>query len=194
MANLALVLAQEGKRVGIMDCDLRRPRIHKLFGVTNRVGITDVLWGKVSLSTAFIKVYRNVYVAPSGKLPPFPAELLGSKQMSDLLEEAKEFVDVVLLDSPPAIVTDPIILSTKVDGVIIVVVPKKTKLTSVQMMMDQFGRAETRMIGTIYNKLGRNNSYYYYYRPYYYTGSDSSSNGNRKKRKKQKKSRMGVYK
>lgn len=187
VANLALVLAQEGKRVGIIDCDLRRPRIHKLFGVTNRVGITDVLWGKVSLSTVFIKAYRNVYVAPSGKLPPFPAELLGSKQMSDLLEDAKEFVDVVIIDTPPAIVTDPIVLSTKVDGVIIVVVPKKTKQNSIQLMMDQFGRADTRIIGTIYNKLGRNNSYYYYNPPYYYySSSEDSPNGTRKKRTKQK--------
>jgi non-specific protein-tyrosine kinase len=195
VANLALVMAQEGKRVGIMDCDLRRPRIHKLFGVTNRVGITDVLWGKVSLATAFLKAHRNVYIAPSGKLPPFPAELLGSKQMTDLLEEAKEFVDVVLLDSPPAIVTDSIILSTKVDGVIIVVVPKKTKVNSIQLMMDQMNRAEARIIGTIYNKLGRNNSYYYYNPPYYYySDTKSSSNGNRKKRSQQKKSRREIAK
>jgi len=169
--NLASVMVQGGKRVVVVDCDLRRPRVHKLFGMNNRVGVSGLFRGQVNLNDVIEKRLQNLFVITSGAIPPNPAELLGSKAMDKLIADLSNMMDIVILDSPPLVVTDPVVLSTKVDGVIMVVNPGKTKKESLKAAMTQFSRAEARVLGVIINRISKNASHYYeyYYSRKYYT-------------------------
>jgi non-specific protein-tyrosine kinase len=174
--NLASVMMQGGKRVVVVDCDMRRPRVHKLFGMRNRMGLSGFFRGQTNLNDVIEKRLNNLYVITSGAVPPNPAELLGSKLMDKMIANLTNMVDVVIIDSPPMVVTDPVILSSKVDGVILVVNPGRTKKDAVKAAMTQFERAEARMLGVIINRIGRNASYYYdyYYPRNYYTSNQDA--------------------
>lgn len=167
-ANLAGVMIQGGKRVIVVDADMRRPKIHKLFGMQNRLGLSSVFRGQANLLEAAEKRFDNLHVITSGSPPPNPAELLGAKLMDKILGSLSERADVVIIDSPPAVVTDPIVLSNKVDGVIIVISPGKTKKDALRAALTQLERAEARVIGVVVNQIGRKNSQYY---QYYYSQS-----------------------
>ncbi len=173
-ANLAAVMMQGGKRVIVVDCDLRRPKIHKLFGMNNRAGLSRLFRGKANLSDVIERRMPNLFVLTSGAIPPNPAELLGSKLMDKILDGLSNIGDVVILDSPPMVVTDPVVLSTKVDGVIMVVNPGKTKKDALKAAMMQFERSEARILGVVVNQIGKNASYYYdyYYSHQYYQVDD----------------------
>ncbi|MFZ5882112.1 MAG: polysaccharide biosynthesis tyrosine autokinase [Chloroflexota bacterium] len=175
-ANLAAIFAQGGKRVLLMDCDLRRPRVHRFLGIQNRIGLTDLFrdgldvdsvihqWGDVNS--------KSMSVITSGSLPPNPAELLGSHKMSSILADLTSRVDVVIIDSPPSLVSDAQILAAKVDGVLLVVQPGKTHAGAARAMREQLDRAGARVVGAVFNRIPRNRGYYYggyrYYSPYYY--------------------------
>jgi len=165
-ANLAAVMLQGGKRVVMVDCDLRRPKIHRLFKMNNRTGLSGLFRGQVSLNDVVERRSSNLFVLTSGAVPPNPAELLGSKMMDRILTGLSGMSDVVILDSPPLVVTDPLVLSTKVDGVIIVINPGKTKKDALKATMEQFERSEARILGLVVNQIGKNASYYY---EYYYS-------------------------
>lgn len=167
-ANLAAVMMQGGKRVIIVDCDQRRPRIHKLFGMQNRLGLTGIFRGQVNLNDAAEKYAENLSVITSGAIPPNPAELLGSTMMDKIINRLSEMADIVILDSPPMVVTDPAILSTKVDGVILVVNPGLTKKEAFKAAMTQLKRSEARILGVVVNQIGKKSSHYY---EYYYAKS-----------------------
>ena len=131
--NLAVSFAQDGKRVLLIDCDLRKPSLHKKFKISNLIGLSDVLIGKEDLKTALHRYNENLVVLTSGKIPPNPSEMLSSKTMSMLLEELKGVFDCVILDTPPVqAVTDSQILSTKADGTILVIRAERTKRDSVK--------------------------------------------------------------
>jgi capsular exopolysaccharide synthesis family protein len=163
--NLALSFAQDGKRVLLIDCDLRKPSLHKKFKISNLVGLSDVLIGKEDLKTALHRYNENLVVLTSGKIPPNPSEMLSSKTMSMLLEELKGVFDCVILDTPPVqAVTDSQILSTKADGTILVIRAERTKRDSVQNALGLLKKVNANIIGTVLNGVdsGRNKYYYYY--------------------------------
>ena len=163
--NLALCLAQGDKRVILIDCDLRKPSIHKKFKISNIVGLSDVIIGKEELSTAVHRHNKNLLVLTSGKIPPNPSEMLSSKAMSKLLEGLKKEFDYIILDTPPVqAVTDSQILSTKADGTILVVRAERTKKEAVNNAVSLLKKVNANIIGTVLNGLSTDrNKYYYYY-------------------------------
>ena len=171
--NLAAIIAQGGKRVVLIDADLRRPKIHRFLNVHNRAGLSDLFRGSADLEVVVQRIEElgEVSVLTSGSLPPNPAELLASAKMEQILEEAARMADIVIIDSPPSIVADVQVLSTKVDGVLIVIHPGHTQSGPAVAMLEQLRRANAPMIGAVLNRIPRNRADYYggyyHYSPYY---------------------------
>ena len=170
-ANLAVTLAQGENRVLLLDADMRRPNVHKKLGISNRVGLSDLIRGKLSLQevTQISKQLKNLHVITSGSLPPNPSELIASRRMALIIEALRKRYDMVLIDTPPAIVSDSQVLSTKSDGVLFVIRPGKTRAITVKTPLEEFSRIEANVIGVVMNRIPRNRSYYYggydYYEP-----------------------------
>jgi len=176
-ANLAAIFAQGGKRVLLMDCDLRRPHVHRFTGLQNRVGLTDLFRDNLGVNDVIsawsgADAAITISVITSGILPPNPAELLGSKKMDHILAELISLVDVVVLDSPPSMVADAQVLAAKADCVLLVVQPGKTHAGAARATREQLIRAGANIIGSVLNRIPRTRGYYYggyrYYSPYYY--------------------------
>ena len=171
MANLAITMAESGKRVILIDCDLRKPSIHKKMGVTNSVGLTNVLVQNVKKEDCMAEsTVKNLFILTSGPIPPNPAELLGTKKMRDFIEDLKNEFDMVLIDAPPVLaVTDAQILSTIADGVIFVASygeAQKNAMVDAKELIDKVGG---KVIGIVFNKVPEAVSGYYgkYYKGYY---------------------------
>jgi len=173
--NLAAIFAQGGKRVMLLDCDLRRPRVHRFLGIQNRVGLTDLFRHSLDVDTVTQQWVNSsttsISVIPSGSLPPNPTELLGSQKMDRILAEIVSRADVVVIDSPPSMVSDAQVLAAKVDGVLLVIQPGKTHIGAARATREQLERAGARVIGAVFNRIPRQRGYYYggyrYYSPYY---------------------------
>ena len=165
VGNLALSLAHGDKKVLVIDCDLRKPSIHKKFKISNAVGLSDVIVGKKDLNSVLNKYNKNLFILTSGKIPPNPSEMLSSKTMTLLLEKLKETYDYIILDTPPVqAVTDAQVLSAKSDGTIIVVKAGKTKKDSVNSSLGLLKKVNANIIGTVLNSVDNSrNKYYYYY-------------------------------
>ena len=163
--NLALVLAQGESKVLLIDCDMRRPSLHKRFRISNTYGISDLLVGKQKFEEASYKYNDNLTILPGGKIPPNPAEMLASKAMTAFLEEMKKHFDYIVLDTPPLqAVSDAQILSTKVDGSIIVVRAGVTKKDAVNNAVSIIKKVNGNIIGTVLNAAEyKKDKYYYYY-------------------------------
>lgn len=163
--NLALCLAQGEKKVILVDCDLRKPSLHKKFKISNIVGLSDVMIGKEELVTAMHRYNNNLVILTSGKIPPNPSEMLSSKAMTALLDTLKQNFDYIILDTPPVqAVTDSQILATKADGTILVVRAERTKKDSVQNAINLLKKVNADIIGTVLNGMDNSrNKYYYYY-------------------------------
>ncbi len=180
-ANLAITMAQVGNKVVIIDADLRRPILHSAFGMTRENGLTNYLAGSLSyeemLQNSFLD---NLKVVPSGVLPPNPAELLATQKMEDLLGKLQEDFDIVIIDSPPVIaVTDASILSTKVDGTLLVVYAGQTERDAVKRATSMLTSVSARILGIVLNGFdvqGIYGSYYYYYYHHYYGESKKKRN------------------
>jgi polysaccharide biosynthesis transport protein len=176
--NLAAIYAQSGKRVALVDADMRHPCVHQLLGLPNRDGLSNLFRSGESVqSVSRTKLeLPQMMVITTGSLPPNPAELLGSERMSQILNELCDLVDVVVIDTPPSLVADAQILSGKVDAVLLVIQPGKTQAETAMSSMELFKRAGARVIGTVVNRIPRNREYYYggykYYSPYGKTTSD----------------------
>ncbi|MHB2156595.1 GumC family protein [Calditrichota bacterium GD2] len=178
-ANLSIALAQAGNRVVIVDADLRRPILHSVFGTTKEEGLTNHLAGSISYEQAFKEtVVENLSLVTSGVLPPNPSELLASKKMEDFLNKLCEDFDIVVLDSPPVIaVTDASILSTKVDGTLLVVYAGQTERDAIKRAANMLNSVSARLLGIVLNGFdvqGIYGSYYYYYYHHYYGGEGKS--------------------
>ena len=120
--NLAYTFFQNGKRVLIIDCDLRKPSLHRKFNVSNEEGLTDVLVGTSKLNNVMKKIDDNLYLLTTGTLPPNPAEIIGSNTMENFLEQCKINFDYIILDTPPILpVTDSKLLAIKADATVVVV-------------------------------------------------------------------------
>ena len=163
--NLALTLAEGESRVLLVDCDMRKPSMHKNFRVTNTYGIADILLQRKKVMDVAHMYNKNLSIITAGKVPPNPAEMLGSKAMSAFLEEMKEHFDYIILDTPPVqVVADAQILSTKVDGTIIVVRAGVTKKEEVNDTVNTLKKVNANIIGTVLHAVDNSkNKYYYYY-------------------------------
>ena len=175
--NLALVLAQAGQRVILLEADLRRPRVNKYLGLVEEVGVTTVLLGQISLTEA-LQQYGDLplQVLSSGKLPPNPSELLASERMQQLLAELRDLADVIIIDAPPLLpVTDAAILAREADGALLVVRHGKTTFDQVDRSMDNLRLAGGRLLGTIVNMTpARGSSAYAYAYSYAPSARDRS--------------------
>ncbi len=171
-ANLARILAQGDNRVLIIDCDLRRPRIHEIFGIKNDLGLSSFLSGTTEENVIRSAIGEKVDLIASGPIPPTPAELLSSARMKALIEELTDRYDFILLDSPPVeSVTDSLALSQCVDGTIVVVRAGKTNHEMLESGMKKLRDVHTHFLGFVLNglkepEMGR---YHYGYSSYYAT-------------------------
>jgi len=152
-ANLGVVLAQAEMSVLLVDCDFQRPVLHRVFGVPNLRGITDVLAEEHSLREARQESpVPNLKVLPTGLLPLNPAELLGSARFAELLAQVRQEFDYVLLDAPPAsLFSDAFILARQVDGLLLVVDAKATSQRDLRRAMHGLRNVGSKILGTVLN-------------------------------------------
>lgn len=171
VTSLAISLAQTGKKTLIVDTDMRKPRIHKAFNIENSNGISTYLISDISLPD-IVKPsgINNLFVCPCGPIPPNPAELMYTQRFKEFVREAKDSYDIVLFDSPPvAAVTDGVVISKIVDGVIIVGKAKKTTKDALLQVKKQLRDVNAHIIGMILNEIDlESKEYNYYYYSYYY--------------------------
>jgi capsular exopolysaccharide synthesis family protein len=179
VSNLAVSFAQLEGRVLVVDADMRKPRLSKIFNLRNTSGLSSYLAGKHSFDEVVQKTsIENVWTIPSGPHPPNPAELLNSKRMKELMAQAKEGFNVVLLDTPPVLaVIDPVIVSSLADSTVFIVRAGKTTRRSLQRAIEEVRRAKADIIGVVFNevRIGRQGMgtpfYHYYQYEYESTGS-----------------------
>lgn len=178
IANLAVVLTQAGKSVLLLDCDMRNPTVHKNFNLSNKVGLSSCISMGTALSDAVQKTsIEGLYALTGGVIPPNPSELLGSEQMKNVLQRAKEQYDYVLIDTPPVMpVTDALIVSRFVDGMILVIASAEVKVEMARDVKKQLQHAGANILGVVLNKV-RSEHHGYGYGYYYYYGSKEASNG-----------------
>lgn len=168
VANLAITIGQDDKKILLIDCDMHKPVIHRRFSLLNR-----------GLSNCFADVFPNLDIVTSGPIPPNPAELLGSKKMKALLQEAAEMYDYVFLDMPPVLaVTDAVLMSSQTDGTILVLGSGDISPDEGKQAKELLEKVHANILGVILNKVPQHHkSGYYYY--YYY---DENHNKKRKRR------------
>jgi len=181
-----------GSKVVILDCDMRRPRLHKIFNCPREIGISSVLVGTSPLSHVVVHtVVENLDLIPCGPIPPNPSEIVGSRKIKQLIDELRKHYQHILIDSPPiTAVTDAVLLSQVSDSVLLVIRAGDTPKPVIQNGIEQLKNVNAHIMGAILNgiKTGRD-SYYYYQYYYYYYGDD----GEKRKNVRGKKRRKGAY-
>lgn len=179
VANLAIAMGQDDKKILLIDCDMRRPVVHRRFSLINR-GLSNCFAEDWLLKEVIqADVFPNLDIVTSGPIPPNPAELLGSKKMEDLLQEAAETYDYVFLDMPPVLaVTDAALMSSRVDGTVIILGSGDVSPDEGKQAKELLEKVHANILGVILNKVPQHHkSGYYYY--YYY---DENHNKKRKRR------------
>ncbi len=171
-ANLAVVFAQAGQSVILVDTDLRRPALHRYMNCDSALGLTNVLVGELPLEEVLQETgVDNLKFIASGPLPPNPAELLDSSAMSNLISSLREQADIVLFDSPPAIMlTDAIVLASRIEQTILVAEAGQVTRRAFNETVRLIGHARGSILGAVLNKLRATTSDYYYYYYYYHYG------------------------
>jgi len=178
--NLSIVMAQAGERTLLIDADLRRPRIEEVFGIKTEYGFSDLLAGRVSIDAVgkyiFQSGIKNLDIIACGTIPPNPSELLGAENVGTVFKTFLERYDRVIIDSPPVLAaTDPVVLSSKVDGVIVVVKSSETEKKALVRVVELINTVgSNQLMGVVLNmadKNGISGGYYYYYGKYGY-GND----------------------
>ncbi len=167
--NTAIVLAQKGVRVLLMDADLRRPSIHKTLGMGPRSGLSNVLTGSATVqqTIAASPILPNLFIMPAGTPPPNPAELLASSNMRDLLEELREQFDHIVIDTPPTLsVTDAVVLSPRADATILVIRSGQTTKQALRRARDILMQVNAHVAGVLLNAVDLTSPDYYYYYEY----------------------------
>ncbi|WP_199534020.1 CpsD/CapB family tyrosine-protein kinase [Romboutsia weinsteinii] len=168
-ANLAVSFATlEDKKVLIMDGDLRNPTVHRMFGISNITGVTDILTGnKDFLECVHTSKVEGLHILTCGKIPPNPSEMLGSKKMKKFVEELKNHYDYIFIDAPPVgIITDAGIIASYVDGTVLVVGSKEADIEAVKISKERLDKVNANILGAVLNKYeaeGSSNAYYNYY-------------------------------
>ncbi|MEK6777566.1 MAG: polysaccharide biosynthesis tyrosine autokinase [bacterium] len=202
VANLAITKAQEGNKVLLVNCDLRKPSIYKIFGLDKEVGLTDIILGKVKWKEAVKDItdlmmgkirmddimktpgLENLHIVTCGGIPPNPAELLGSKGMSDFMKEVKKEYDMIIMDCPPLLpVTDAAILAPRVDGVVLVYQAGRIPRNALKRAKTHLENVRANILGIVLNDITAEISGYYpmsQYQTKYY-GEDNSREQDKKK-------------
>jgi capsular exopolysaccharide synthesis family protein len=183
VSNLSVAFAQLGERVLIVDTDLRRPRLHQIFEIAKQEGLSNYLTGSVAMKEAIQKTnIENIFLMPSGPIPPNPSELLNSKKMKHLIEETKESFDYIFFDTPPVLaVIDPLIISSMTDATMFVIKAGKTARKPFLNAIGELKRAKANILGVLFNELKMKKGelgfmdYYRYYRYEYYGDGDEES-------------------
>lgn len=185
-SNLAGSFAQANKRTLIIDCDLRKPRLHTMFNASRYPGLIDHLFGQVTLDEIIRESeINNLYYITSGTIPPNPSEMLSSDQMQAFLNDIKERFDIVVLDSPPVVaVTDSEIISRYVDATILVASSEKTELVMLEKSVQLIKNENSSFIGAVLNNFSYKAGYGAYYKYYYYY--TQPTNGKAKEKAKEK--------
>lgn len=173
-ANLAIVMAQTGQKVVLVDADLRRPVLHKTFGIPNNIGITTALLAGDDVDLqAYLQPTEidNLMLITSGPIPPNPSELLGSQRMKNVIERLTQLADIVIFDTPPVlVVTDAAVLSRQSDGVLLIADAGGTREPALVHAVEELRKTGANILGVALNRLdSRSRGYYYYYYYYYYT-------------------------
>jgi non-specific protein-tyrosine kinase len=166
LANLAVVSAQRGRRVVLVDADMRRPTLHQLFGLDNQAGLTTMIMDEPALAAPPLQEtgIENLAVLTSGPLPPNPADLMGSRRMQDVIAALSQGADQVLFDTPPVVaVTDAALLATKVDGVLLIIGAGKTRREYVRTAVQRLEQINARLIGTVLTNVQMGVGYTGYY-------------------------------
>lgn len=187
-ANLAITFVQSGARVLLVDSDLRKPNIHKIFDLDYMYGLTNILVKRdnykdyIRNTTIF-----GLDIITSGAIPPNPSELLGSNQMKQLMSELKEDYDLVILDAPPVCnVTDAVLLSTIVDGTILVASSGTVEIDSLKIAKELLLKVNANIIGVVLNKLDKGSKENSYYNYHYYGEEKKKLFGRKHKREGEK--------
>ncbi len=151
LANLAVTLAQGGRKTLLVDCDLRRPRQHEIFGLPGQPGLADmILNNQLSEPPLARTEVEDLWLLPAGSTPPSPADLLGSRRMETVIANLKAQADLVLFDAPPLIaVTDAALLASRLDGVLLVVSAGQTKREHAQRAKELLQKINVRIVGTV---------------------------------------------
>ncbi len=150
LANLAVTLAQGGRTTILVDCDLRRPRQHELFGVPAEPGLTNAILDKVDEPKLIATSVEGLSLLPAGAVPPNPADLLGSRRMEAIIANLQTRADIVLFDAPPVIaVTDAALLASKLDGVLLVVSAGHTQRDHALQAKNLLEKIHVRLVGTV---------------------------------------------
>jgi non-specific protein-tyrosine kinase len=187
LANLGVVMAEAGQSVILVDTDLRRPMLHKIFQLQNKEGLTGILVRPGLEMDGHLQEtgIDNLRVLTSGPLPPNPAELLSSKKMRYLIQQLQQRADIVVFDTPPALpIADAALLATQTDGVLVVAEAGKTRKTAVQQVVERLQNVGANLLGVALNRISprwRGGGYYYYY--YYYHYSEKGKGRGRRKRR-----------
>lgn len=165
--NLAVVFSQQGKKVLLIDADLRKPTLHYTFGVTNTIGLTNVLTRQISLNEGIRQTdVENLFFISSGPIPPNPAELLGSTSMVQFLKEMNKMFDLVIFDVPPILaVADAQVMANHVDASILVISSGVTDRDGAMKAKEVLQQSKAKLLGAVLNnkKEDRTTHYYYYY-------------------------------
>jgi len=169
-SNLAAVMAQSGGRILLLDCDMRRPRLHRMFGINPQIGLSSVLVKVGQLKNAIQPTgVENLDIIPCGPTPPNPSEILGSDQMRNLLNRLKKRYTRIIIDSSPVTaVTDSVILAKEADAVVLIVRAGETPHPSVKAALEQLASVEANIIGAVLNSVQAERDGYHHYQYYYY--------------------------
>ena len=164
--NLASVISQANLRVLLVDCDLRKPKVHRNFKLSNHQGLTNILIGEKNLFEVVNRYesLTNLHILTSGPIPPNPSEIIGSNRMKEFLKMAREDYDIVILDSPPiGLVTDSAVLSTISDALIYVTAIGQTKIDMAKSAKELLDQVDANVIGAVLNKIPVDGRSYYQY-------------------------------
>ncbi len=187
LSNLGVVLAQAGKRVLLVDGDVRRPALHKVFNISNEVGLTNLLLADENADVRDYfqdTPYEGLRVLPCGSIPPNPTELLSSPRMAWVVAALKREADIVLFDSPPVMaVADASILGAMVDGVLLVVETGRSRTAGLVRMAQIINRPGAQLLGVVLNKFRAEAGGYYYYHYNYRYGHSEVSNESKEQEK-----------
>jgi capsular exopolysaccharide synthesis family protein len=166
LANLAVVSAQAGRRIILVDADLRRPRLHDIFGLSNAAGLTTAMMDETALASPPLQKtgVEGLSVLTCGQLPPNPAELMSSRRMEEVIAALSMRADQVFFDTPPvAAVADAAVLATKVDGVLLVISAGKTRRESARAAVQRLKQINARLVGTVLTNVQMDSGFRGYY-------------------------------
>ena len=164
-ANLGVVYAQEGKKVLVVDADMRKPTLHYTFGILNTTGLSTVLSKQTEINSSIQETpIVGLFVLPSGPIPPNPTELLSSKTFDDFIEEMKKSYDIIIFDAPPILsVSDAQVLSPHCDGTLLIIHSGVAEKEDVLKAKSVLSTSQAKILGVILNKYKMPKNYLYYY-------------------------------